>query len=55
VIGLALWQARSNRLSGRRNSIMFLTSALLLMQPLRRLPLIWSIARMSAPPTACLR
>ena len=48
VIGLALWQARSNRLSAGE-FIMFLTSALLLMQPLRRLTALnGPIARMSA-------
>ncbi len=48
VIGLALWQARSNRLSAGE-FIMFLTSALLLLQPLRRLTALnGPIARMSA-------
>jgi len=48
VIGLALWQARSSGLSAGE-FIMFLTSALLLMQPLRHLSsLNGPIARMSA-------
>jgi len=48
VIGLALWQARSNNLSAGE-FIMFLTSALLLLQPLRHLSsLNGPIARMSA-------
>jgi len=48
VISLALWQARSTGLSGGE-FVMFLTSALLLMQPLRHLSsLNGPIARMSA-------
>ncbi len=48
VIGLALWQARASGLSGGE-FIMFLTSALLLLQPLRHLSsLNGPIARMSA-------
>jgi ATP-binding cassette, subfamily B, bacterial MsbA len=48
VISLALWQARTGRLSGGE-FIMFLTSALLLLQPLRHLSsLNGPIARMSA-------
>jgi ATP-binding cassette, subfamily B, bacterial MsbA len=48
VIGLALWQARSSGLSAGE-FIMFLTSALLLMQPLRHLSALnGPIARMSA-------
>jgi len=48
VIGLALWQARSTGLSAGE-FIMFLTSALLLMQPLRHLSALnGPIARMSA-------
>jgi len=48
VIGLALWQARSGGLSAGE-FIMFLTSALLLLQPLRHLSsLNGPIARMSA-------
>jgi subfamily B ATP-binding cassette protein MsbA len=48
VIGLALWQARAGGLSGGE-FIMFLTSALLLLQPLRHLSsLNGPIARMSA-------
>jgi len=48
VIGLALWQARSKGLSAGE-FIMFLTSALLLLQPLRHLSALnGPIARMSA-------
>jgi ATP-binding cassette, subfamily B, bacterial MsbA len=48
VISLALWQARLGRLSGGE-FIMFLTSALLLLQPLRHLSALnGPIARMSA-------
>jgi subfamily B ATP-binding cassette protein MsbA len=48
VIGLALWQARAGALSGGE-FIMFLTSALLLLQPLRHLSALnGPIARMSA-------
>jgi subfamily B ATP-binding cassette protein MsbA len=48
VIGLALWQARAHNLSAGE-FIMFLTSALLLLQPLRHLSsLNGPIARMSA-------
>jgi subfamily B ATP-binding cassette protein MsbA len=48
VIGLALWQARATGLSGGE-FIMFLTSALLLLQPLRHLSALnGPIARMSA-------
>src|SRR6266446_9205815 len=48
VISLALWQARAGSLSGGE-FIMFLTSALLLLQPLRHLSsLNGPIARMSA-------
>jgi len=48
VIGLALWQARSSGLSAGE-FIMFLTSALLLMQPLRHLSALnGPLARMSA-------
>jgi ATP-binding cassette, subfamily B, bacterial MsbA len=48
VISLALWQARAGKLSGGE-FIMFLTSALLLLQPLRHLSALnGPIARMSA-------
>jgi ATP-binding cassette, subfamily B, bacterial MsbA len=48
VIGLALWQARANGLSAGE-FVLFLTSALLLMQPLRHLSALnGPIARMSA-------
>ena len=48
VISLALWQARATGLSGGE-FVMFLTSALLLMQPLRHLTsLNGPVARMSA-------
>jgi len=48
VISLALWQARLGKLSGGE-FIMFLTSALLLLQPLRHLSALnGPIARMSA-------
>jgi subfamily B ATP-binding cassette protein MsbA len=48
VISIALWQARLGRLSGGE-FIMFLTSALLLLQPLRHLSALnGPIARMSA-------
>jgi subfamily B ATP-binding cassette protein MsbA len=48
VIGLALWQARAGGLSAG-DFVMFLTSALLLMQPLRHLSALnGPLARMSA-------